>query len=136
MTSIDRLLRRIDPDPLVIGRDSTDVYMIRYRLFKFRWFNVYAHHFSRGDLDPCLHDHPWRFVTLILAGGYTEILANGERWRPPGTLLYRSATHRHRVVTTRPAWSVVVTGPRIRRWGFFGARGWRAWFPGMTPICE
>lgn len=133
---IHSILRWLDPEPLVIGRDSADVYMTRFRIFRTRLLNVYVHHFTRGDLDPCFHDHPWRFVTLILAGGYMEVMPRGTRWRPPGTLLYRPAKHAHRVVTDRPAWSIVVTGQKVRRWGFYGNRGWRAWTPELNPICE
>lgn len=129
-----RLLSRFEV--LNIGRDSTDVYMRRWKLLRTRWFNVYLHEFIRGDVDPCLHDHPWRFVTLILAGGYTEHLPNGTRWRPPGTFLYRPAKHRHRVETSG-AWSLVVVGTRVRRWGFFTSRGWRPYVYGQpAPLCE
>lgn len=135
MNLFRRLLARFDK--LEIGRDSTDVYMVRYRLVKSPWFSLYLHEFIRGDVDPCLHDHPWRFVTLILAGGYTEHLWGGHtRYRPAGTLLYRPAKWRHRVETDG-AWSLVLVGRRVRRWGFFTRRGWMAFFPGqMSPLCE
>ena len=124
-------------DVLEIGRDSTDVYMRRYKLLKTPLFNVYLHEFIRGDVDDCLHDHPWRFVTLVLAGGYTEHLWGGHtRWRPPGTFLYRPPKFRHRI-TTDGAWSLVVVGRRVRAWGFFTRNGWRPFVPGQTaPLCE
>lgn len=122
---------------LVIGRDSTDVYMRRYKLLRTPWFNLYLHEFIRGDVDDCLHDHPWRFWTLILAGGYTEHLWGGaSRWRPPGTFLYRPATWRHRV-TTDGAWSLVLVGRRRRAWGFYTRYGFVPFSLGQkSPLCE
>lgn len=131
-----RLLLRIDPKPIVIERDGSPVYMTRYRLVNLPWLHIHVHHFNRGDLDPCLHDHPYRFVTFILAGGYMEVMPLGERWRPPGTMLYRPAKFAHRIVALKPAWSLVFAGRKWRTWGFFSKRGWRAWFPGMAPLCE
>lgn len=123
-------------DVLEIGRDPADVYMRRFKLLKTRWFHVYLHEILRSD-EPCLHDHPWRFITLILAGGYTEHLRDGHsRWRPPGTFLYRPAKFARRV-ETRGAWSLVVVGQRVRPWGFFTSRGWRQFIYGQaSPLCE
>ena len=124
-------------DVLEIGRDDIDVYMKRWKLLRTPWFNIYLHEFIRGDVDNCLHDHPWRFVTLILAGGYVEHLPDGkQRHRPAGSFLYRPAKWRHRVETAG-AWSLVVVGRRMRPWGFFTTRGWRAFIPGQAaPLCE
>jgi hypothetical protein len=45
----------------------------------------------------------------------------------PGMLLFRKATHRHRVVLVdgKPAWTLVVRGPYERIWGFFTPKGWQ-----------
>lgn len=135
MNLLRRILSRFDV--LNIGRDSADVYMRRYKLVRTPWFNLYLHEFIRGDVDDCLHDHPWRFWTLILSGGYTEHLWGGKsRHRPAGTFLYRPATWRHRVETDG-AWSLVLVGKRCRAWGFFTSRGWRRFVPGhAAPLCE
>lgn len=47
----------------------------------------------------------------------------------PGALLFRKATHRHRVVLVdgKPAWSLVLRGPYVRDWGFFTSKGWQRW---------
>jgi hypothetical protein len=130
-----RLLRRFKR--LEIANAAGSVFMVRYYLVKWGWFNVYLHEILRSDEDLCLHDHPWRFATLILSGGYREVLPNGVRWRPPGAFLFRAAKFRHRVEVDRPAWSLVLVGRKFRAWGFFTRLGWRAWQYGQPrPICE
>jgi hypothetical protein len=49
-------------------------------LFK-RWsialpcgWSIKLHHLLRPDYDRCPHDHPWNFWSLILWGGYEEII--------------------------------------------------------------
>jgi hypothetical protein len=126
-----RHFRRLD-----ITNSEGSVFMRRYYLLKLGWFNVYLHHILRSDEDMCLHDHPWRFATLILIGGYREVLPHGFRWRPPGTFLFRAAAFRHRVEVDCPAWSLVFVGRKFRPWGFFTRYGWRQWLPGQPrPIC-
>jgi hypothetical protein len=130
-----RLLTRIDPDPYdIVGNDGT-LYMRRYRLLQTRWGNV--HHIRRSDRDRCLHDHPWHFVSIILAGGYREVTPRGTFWRRPGQLLIRQATSAHRIEVDRPAWSLVFTTWQLRPWGFFTRFGWRRFISGQdSPICE
>ena len=113
-----------------------DVYLRRWTLVRTGWGKLCLHQFLRPDSDACLHDHPAAFLTLVLAGGYREVLPGGVRWRPPGTLLYRPATFRHRVDVDRPSWSLVWFRRRERAWGFWTPAGWRAWYPGMVPVCE
>lgn len=134
MNGVPAILARVDQ--LDITGSDGSVFMRRYRLLRTRWGGFYLHQFLRGDEDKCLHDHPWRFVTLILSGGYTEVLPNGTRWRPPGTLLYRPAEHRHRVDCDRVCWSLVFVCRKSRPWGFWTVRGWQQWLLGQRPICE
>ncbi len=94
---------------------------------------LYVHRFMRSDYDRALHDHPWSFRTLILAGGYEEeyMTPTGERrraFRAPGSLLYRPARWAHRVIL--PA--------RERPWGFLLPGGWCWWrkHNAASNICE
>ncbi len=60
-------------------------------------------------------------------GGKGQIL--GTRMRP-GTIRYRPALHRHRVVTDG-AWTLILSGRKSRDWGFMTPKGWmrqRAYF--------
>lgn len=122
---------------LDIANSAGDVFMRRFYLVKWGWFNIYLHQILRSDEDLCLHDHPWRFVTLVLVGGYREVLPHGTRWRPVGSFLFRPAKFRHRIEVDRAAWSLVFVGKKFRAWGFFTRHGWREWLPGQSrPICE
>lgn len=135
MTLFDRILSRV-PYFDITGNDAT-VYIRRYKLLQCRLGNVYLHDIRRSDGDRCLHDHPWSFVSIILAGGYFEHMTTGRHWRRPGQLLVRPAATAHRIEIDRPAWSLVFTGPRVRAWGFWTVIGWRAFRPGQdSPICE
>ncbi|MDO3240997.1 hypothetical protein P5W04_12795 [Mycobacteroides abscessus subsp. abscessus] len=87
--------------------------------------NIYLHRFVASD-DPTCHDHPWWFASLILTGGYTEVQPSRITSRRPGSLALRQAQHRHSVRLPRtpegneiPCLTLVLTGPRVRDWGFW-----------------
>lgn len=97
---------------------------------------VYLHEFLRSDDDRALHDHPYDSVSIVLAGGYLEHLpGQPPAHRPPGSVITRTATALHRVELLRepdsgaeqPCWSLFLTGPRIREWGFACPNGWQPW---------
>ena len=117
-------------------------YMLRwYVLPRNRWINLYLHKFCRDDDDRAMHDHPWWFLSFMIRGMYTEIIAqdpdtNSGRGfvRSAPSVAFRRAEHRHRVVLERddtgmvvPCWTVVITGPRSREWGFWCPRGFVHW---------
>ena len=111
----------------VIATNDGDPYLIRYTLIECRWFSIKVHHILRSDEDRCEHDHPWPFVSLILTGGYWEWV-NGERtWCKPGRLLRRPVHWRHRLELPSPVWTIVVTGRKMRAWGFWTPCGWVPW---------
>ena len=128
--------------------DGDKPYLIRWELFKCKYFNIYLHKFLRSDADEH-HDHTWNFYSFVFKGGYIEEIPS-KTWTgcfkepffrkhiliKPFSLLYRPATHRHRVVLHKrrnsdgsfgftPAWSIVITGKYIRQWGFYTKRGWK-----------
>ena len=116
-----------------IHRHEGEVYLQRLRVVSCRWFGLYIHWFHASD-DDCLHDHPWPFATLILKGGYWEytIAETGDevrRWHPPLALRFRPARWLHRVEVDPGCLPVtmVLRGPRIRRWGFKTVGGWVPW---------
>lgn len=97
-------------------------------------FGVYLHNFMRSDTDRAPHDHPWWFCSLILSGGYFENTPKGRRWKGPGTIALRRATHIHWVELPRdnegkekPAITLFIVGPQVREWGFWLKQGWTAW---------
>jgi hypothetical protein len=116
------------PD-VVIG----DSYLQRWHLVpRNRLLNVYLHRFTGSDDDRALHDHPWPSMSLLLRGGMTEHFRTpgGERWRTLPWLrpVFRRAEFAHRLALRHgPAWTLFITGPKVREWGFLCAGGWRHW---------
>lgn len=99
------------------------------------------HRFTRPEPDACPHDHPWRFETTILSGGYVEEVFTFRpdgSWqcerieRPPGSHHHISADHIHRIVAlpNGEAWTIVRSGPSERKtlfWRFGHIVQRRAW---------
>lgn len=122
-----------------------------------RIFNIYLHQFYRSDDDRALHDHPWMFnASWLLDGRYWEhtIAAGGiasKRRRVAGDCKVRwwGAPHRIElcsdvvrtpvqgvasesvrpdlVRTPQQCWTLFITGPLVRQWGFHCPKGWVHW---------
>lgn len=104
-----------------------------------RWLNVYLHRFSGSDDDRALHDHPWWSVSFLLKGQLAEVFYHKTKtptaelvtryWRcyraiPRFLPVFRRATHTHRLVLVKgPAWTLFITGPRVREWYFHCPQG-------------
>lgn len=134
---IRRALRR-SPDFVIGGADSP--YLRRWWLWpRNRWCNAYLHQLLRDDDDRALHDHPWANLTLVLLGSYVEVMPLARtRWplerrlmvrtRLAGEVVVRRATAPHRLmVPAGPCWTLFLTGPRVREWGFWCPHEWRHW---------
>ena len=89
----------------------------RYCLFESRRFNVFLHRVYAPQWHPQCHDHPWSFLAVILWGGYMEQLGGNFYWRRPGSFLWRAAECKHNVANSRVSWSLIITGPKRRKWG-------------------
>jgi hypothetical protein len=120
------------PDVIIGGVD--DPYLKRWWWApRNKWLNVYIHCFKRSDDDRALHDHPWCNLSLILHGGYAEhtILAGGinvRRQRRAGDVVVRTASAAHRIeLCDDECWTLFITGPIVRRWGFHCPAGWVHW---------
>lgn len=122
-------------------------YLLRWYLIpRNPWLNVYLHKFLRDDDDRALHDHPWWFVSILICGSYREILRDDlsefvDRYAP--SVAYRPATHRHCVclewtvkrdengnflLIYKPCWTIIITGPKVREWGFWCPKGFVPWY--------
>lgn len=135
---ISRAERRM-PDFIIGGHE--DPYLLRWWLIpRNRIFNVYLHKFLRSDDDRALHDHPWCWCSILLRGSYLELtdLENrrpGETgWRVKrlsrGSIRFHRAVFAHRLVLEPAAatcWTLFITGPRVRDWGFHCPQGWVPW---------
>jgi len=129
-----RLVRSFwrEPDFYIGGKENP--YLLRWWVIpRNRFFNIYLHKFLRDDDDRALHDHPWVSLSTILRGGYVEHTATEIRRREAGNVVFRRAKHAHRIELLRshgkllPAWTLFITGPRIREWGFHCPQGWVHW---------
>lgn len=161
----DRIIQRAKRTPythLSAGLDHTlddpdeADYMERYWLFNayeridgkhvspIGWLpSIRIHRIKKSDDDRALHDHPWKFVTVILKGGYYEVrpiysdwycfvgdstevvtqrYQSGEsiKWHGPGSILVRRHTDFHRLIVPEggEAWTMFCTGKYMHKWGF------------------
>ena len=81
-----------------------------------------------NDDDRALHDHPWYSVSFLLRGEMLEHSFKGARFIPWLIPVFRSAKFAHRLELVKgPVWTVFITGPRLREWGFYCPNGWRHW---------
>src|SRR5487761_1405559 len=122
---------RRPPDVIIGGADNP--YLRRWWLIpRNRFFNIYLHHFMRSDDDRALHDHPWPNISILLQGEYLEHRPGGiVIYRSTGQIILRGPRSAHRIELFRwcPAsvWTLFITGPRVREWGFLCPQGWRHW---------
>lgn len=122
------------PPDLVIGQPGDDYLRRWYLIPRNPIFNTYLHNFRRSDDDRALHDHPWINFSFLLEGSYVEhsIAAGGVNrrvHRQAGDWKFRTPRTAHRVELRDHAecWSLFITGPRLREWGFHCPAGWRHW---------
>lgn len=142
------------PDFIVGGHDRP--YLRRWFLIpRNRFLNVYLHQFLRDDDDRALHDHPWAWCSILLRGAYVEhtIAAGGvhcRQLRQAPSIKVSGPWRAHRVellsglvsgtagtdwvllddydeTRRMPAWTLFITGPRMRSWGFHCERRWVDW---------
>lgn len=142
MSMFSFLKIRRAPD-FIIGPPD-DPYLYRwYVIPRNRVFNIYLHQFLRSDDDRALHDHPWLFnLSVLLKGEYIEHLPGGSRrHRKTGAVYFRAGKAPHRVELLKyrpyfnfkhelfeaPCWTLFITGPKVREWGFYCPKGWRHW---------
>lgn len=94
-------------------------YVIRWRI-ETRWGSIRLHHWLSHDDDRAFHDHPWSFTTFVIKGGYADVSPDGTEHLKAPAVRRRTAEHRHTVFPDKGGcWTIVVTGPRIRTWGFW-----------------
>lgn len=109
------------------GRERCATYLYRWTIGKWRGRGVYLHHFVGDDWSHDLHDHPKRFISIGLKGGYTEITPGEKRtvFKAPWIRTF-PAEHIHRIVMSRgwlgeigDCWTLVIVLKPTRQWGFW-----------------
>lgn len=127
------------PDLTIASEDGP--YLHRWHLVQRNTeANAYFHIQVADDPDRPLHDHPWDNTSVILVGGYDEILQprppydQVERFRRvEGQVVHRESEAAHRLILHSPygySMSLFTTGPHRRPWGFwcpdeYGVLTWR-----------
>jgi len=130
---VERIATRRPADVIIGGAERP--YLLRWWVIpRNPVFNIYLHRFMRSDDDRALHDHPWCNLSILIEGAYTEhtIAAGGVELRAvrqAGDWKFRRGTAAHRIeLHAGPCWTLFITGPRYRRWGFHCAKaGWIHW---------
>lgn len=99
-------------------------YLIRWDVVRLWGFVIKFHVFMRSDSDP-VHDHPARFISVGLAGRYTEVAADGttREYRAPWIRTF-PAVHAHKLLIDRPCLTLCIVFPKTRVWGFHCPHGW------------
>jgi hypothetical protein len=113
-----------------------DPYMRRWCLTT-PWFSIRIHHWFRGDDDRHYHDHDWNFICMVLKGSYMDVSYLDTSYGSdvkmdiltPFSPRYRKAEYKH-IVNTSGCWTIVLTGPKIRNFGFWvpNTQGKMVWF--------
>jgi hypothetical protein len=111
------------PD-LIIGED----YLHRWYLIpRNPIFNIYLHRFLSSDDDRALHDHPWVSLSYCIDGEMIEVSMDELKDINAGQWVFRRSVFAHRIIIRNPCWTIFVTGPKIRQWGFYCHSGWVHW---------
>lgn len=129
-----KLLHRLFKSKTIMAPDRTP-YLTRFYIANLHFFRIYIHQFHASDSDRHMHDHPFWFLSLILWGGYIERLPDRVRTCRPGRIIFHRAADLHSVTlrlkqvrknvwAERPAWTLIIAGPKTRVWGFQTETGW------------
>lgn len=133
------------PDLIIGPRDNPQT--LRWHLFVWRGWQLSLHKWLRSDDDRAPHDHKADNLSIILNGGYFEVVrvlqderynhADSRKWRSgardityfrwPLVPYFRKAETMHRVALPsdgKPVWSLWLRWPQRRRWGYGCPKGW------------
>jgi hypothetical protein len=97
---------------------ETCPYIVRW-VFECKLFSVRLHHWLYSDDTRHKHDHPWDFISIVLQGTITDRSEEGEQKRRWLSVTRFSADHKHSVIVEKPCWTLLVTGPEKRKWGYW-----------------
>jgi len=143
-----RLLDRCFTCEEINGHGRCPTYLYRWTLFQpkrpraiWRGFGIYLHKFVGDDWSHDLHDHPKRFISIGLRGGYCEVTpmlgVDADAWWMVSHTVYLApwirtfpANHIHRIVLLhhrKPCWTLVIVLRTVRQWGFWHQGNWIHW---------
>ncbi len=115
--------------PYIIGRNDNPYIHRWFIIPRNKFFNIYLHHILQSDVDFALHDHPSFNISIILRGRYVEIFKEYKTIRYIGDVVFRRAKTAHRLKLSDhdDAWSLWISGPKYREWGFHCPSGWKSY---------
>lgn len=138
-----KLMKFTRNKPMRLIEINGDAYLERYHVASLFGFKIWLHRFIRNDSDRHLHNHPWHALSVILTGGYREIVAlKGYRnWDivdyKRGNFNLIKADKTHRILQVEPnTWTLMLVSPRTGKgWSFVdddgnltdGVSGGRDW---------
>lgn len=115
-------------------------YLYRWHIVRTPRACVYFHIQVADDPERPLHTHPWDNQSVILLGGYKEILhpyagqpdptRTHMHIRETGETITRRADWSHRLLLPRSGSKTMTlfsTGPKEKTWGFWYPDGFRPW---------
>ena len=106
------------PPDFTVGED----YLRRWWLIpRNKLFNIYYHNFKVSDDSRAHHDHEYISLSFILDGEYVEHLGDKQYTRSAGDIKARLPKTLHRIEIpedVHDVWTLFITGPRVRKWGF------------------
>lgn len=129
MSLFTTLLSKFKREPDFIIGEKHDPYMLRWYIIpRNKFLNIYLHKFLRSD-HPVYHDHPWWSFGILLKGSYYEHTPySGGDLRQVfkrGSMKLRGPKYFHWVeVKEGPIWTIFITGPWRKPWGFLCPKGW------------
>jgi hypothetical protein len=131
------------PDVVINGNENGEEYLRRWHIIpRNRWLNIYLHHFVGDDPGRDFHDHPWGSLSICLKGRMiesyrpryaeetlwcneeydTDLVSFKTRVVRPGSIHYRRPTFLHRIdQILSGTWTLFITGPKVREWGFMAS---------------
>lgn len=107
------------------------VHFRRWRIIATPWFSLYIHGIYKADEDRHMHDHPWRYASLVLSGSFSEMSLHADGTEritvlTPGSFVMRQAEQFHMIkeLHTPRVITLFFTGRRSREWGYNTEQGW------------
>lgn len=109
----------------IIRMPDGSIYLDRLRIISTPYFGILLHKFTGPDAEPYLHDHPWSFISIVLRGGYVEVLRNNHdrtaKTRHVRFFNFKRKDDAHFIcqLDRNPTWTLILHGRRQRTWGFY-----------------
>ena len=115
-------------------------YLNRWHLIpRNKWFNVYLHQFVGCDPELAHHDHPWWSMSIVLRSFYAESNSgNAKQWNYlRSRIIIRAPEAAHKIAMlagVKNCWTLFITGPVVRDWGFWVGGKWVKHTDYLDPI--